>query len=267
MMNKIFIILSLLISTVSVCFGDAVHVYGSLNEAYCPVTGLLISDITNSAHYLDYESLGQKIYFANEGAIQAFILDPRAYLLNPYDLPPEGDDAKRGIPDLFGQTLICPVSNDTIAAVDQMTTVRSMYRHGQMVYFCCYDCWVSFIRDPGLYISQASSNPNPDLLSSILVRSYLRNWLGISIATTFLVTWCFTKCMYDVCYSYYRAYCCCQPNGGRSNPGPDGPGSSADLHWTSVARMDLDLDDDVGDLDLTDENGLTFSGEHELDVL
>ena len=84
-------------------------------------------------------------------AAAAYKKAPNDYWLGPHELPEEGMDGMRGLPDVRGQILYCPRSGEKINV--SMQTPRVMQRHGQAVYFCCHGCWTGFWRNATAYIA------------------------------------------------------------------------------------------------------------------
>ena len=83
-------------------------------------------------------------------AAAAYKKAPNDYWLGPHELPEEGMDGMRGLPDVRGQILYClPGEKINVS----MQTPRVMQRHGQAVYFCCHGCWSGFWRNATAYIA------------------------------------------------------------------------------------------------------------------
>ena len=58
----------------------------------------------------------QKLYFGSEEAVTAYSTNPRAYWLSPFELPMPGMDGKKGLPDMMGEEVHCPYSNETMVS-------------------------------------------------------------------------------------------------------------------------------------------------------
>ncbi len=123
--------------------------HGSNTSARCPVTGADIN-ITAKSPFVAFTH-GQKLYFSSTDAAAAYKKAPNDYWLGPHELPEEGMDGMRGLPDVRGQILYCPRSGEKINV--SMQTPRVMQRHGQAVYFCCHGCWSGFWRNATAYIA------------------------------------------------------------------------------------------------------------------
>ena len=117
---------------------------GSNTSAICPVTAKAIN-ITDATPSLAFKN-GQKLYFASAAASATYRASPRDYWLAPHDLPLAGADGARGLPDLRGQVLHCPMSGEAINV--SMKSIRIDQNHGQAIYFCCHGCVSAFWRNP-----------------------------------------------------------------------------------------------------------------------
>ena len=89
---------------------------------------------------------------ATEKAAKQYKDTPRDFWLAPHDMPPPGMDGMRGLPDLRGQILHCPRSNEAINV--SIKTPRVMQKGGQAVYFCCHGCVTAFWRSPETYFAK-----------------------------------------------------------------------------------------------------------------
>lgn len=123
--------------------------HGSNTTARCPVTGADIS-ITAKSQFVAF-NYGQKLYFASAEAATAYRKAPNDYWLGPHELPEEGMDGMRGLPDVRGQIMYCPRSGEQLNI--SMQTPRVMQRHGQAVYFCCHGCITAFWRNATEYLA------------------------------------------------------------------------------------------------------------------
>ena len=154
------ICLGLICSMVPVS-AEGPRVNGSTNTARCPVTGELLKIDGDPTSYSVVEFKGgQKLYVKDEAAAKAYRQTPRDYWLSPWNLPPEGDDGKRGLPDMQGRNLSCAVTPDDWFIVNTMKTARVMHIGGQCIYFCCQACRTTFWRQPGKSIVGAGSDAN-----------------------------------------------------------------------------------------------------------
>ena len=121
---------------------------GPRNKAICPVSGdaIIIISSTPTVNFIN----DQQLFFSSETAATSYMKSPRDYWLAPHDLPLEGIDGKRGLPDLRNETRRCPFTNETMTI--SMQTPRVIHKHGQNVYFCCFGCVTSFWTDPSTAI-------------------------------------------------------------------------------------------------------------------
>lgn len=117
---------------------------GPSDIAFCPVTNTRLNITENPASF-EFTN-GQKIYFANKQAAEAFQTNPRAFALSPFEQPLGMPDGGRGVPDLRGTTLYCPYSGEEINVA--MQSVRVTLRHGQAIYFCCHGCLTRYWTSP-----------------------------------------------------------------------------------------------------------------------
>jgi len=117
---------------------------GPSDIANCPVTGQNFT-ITADTAAVEFNN-GQKLYFANQAAADAYRVEPRAFWLSPFEMPLAMPDGARGLPDLRGSTLSCPFSGKAIDV--SMKSLRVDHRGGQAVYFCCQGCLTKFWTDP-----------------------------------------------------------------------------------------------------------------------
>lgn len=117
---------------------------GRSNAAVCPVTNVNIT-ISPSTPTVDFHN-GQKLYFGSKEAAAAYKASPKDFWLAPHEMPLDGADGMRGLPDLRHTVVRCPRSNESLTV--DMQTPRVLHRHGQAVYFCCFGCVAAFWRDP-----------------------------------------------------------------------------------------------------------------------
>ena len=137
----------ILISAAGSAAADKPREWGSTTLAYCPVTGTRLNTST-AKHWVQFTG-GQRLYVADASAADAYRAHPRAYWLDPFELPPAGRDGKRGLPDMQGRNVSCAVTPDDTFLVDTMGSARIMHKGGQCVYFCCNACRTTFWREPG----------------------------------------------------------------------------------------------------------------------
>lgn len=116
-------------------------------EAVDPV---LLSNFTIDLHKTVALSIhgGQKLFFATEESKAAYVQNPRAYWLTPYDT----FDHPGGMPDVKDSTMLCPSSGEEM--VIGMSTPRVVHRSGQAIYFCCYGCLSKFFADPSTFFER-----------------------------------------------------------------------------------------------------------------
>ena len=133
------------------------RVNGSTTTARCPVTGALLQlDAPEPAFAVVEFVGGQRLFVKDEQAADKYRETPRAYWLSPFQLPPPGDDGKRGLPDMQGRNVSCAVTPEDWLIVNTMNSARVMHVGGQCVYFCCQACATTFWRQPGKSIIGAS---------------------------------------------------------------------------------------------------------------
>ena len=110
-------------------------------NAFDPV---LLSNFTIDLHQtisLDIHG-GQKLFFATVESKTAYIQNPRAYWMLPYDKY----DHPEGMPNVQDSIMLCPNSGEKMTI--SMSTPRVVHRSGQAIYFCCYGCLSNFHADP-----------------------------------------------------------------------------------------------------------------------
>ena len=125
---------------------------GPPDKAICPVSGANLTITPSGFHgaRVGFHN-GQVLYFKGDAEAAAYKAAPRDYWLSPHEMPLDGIDGMRGLPDFRGQTRQCPRTNETMTI--SMQTPRVLHRNGQAVYFCCFGCVVSFWRDPASFMS------------------------------------------------------------------------------------------------------------------
>ena len=117
-------------------------------KAHCPVL-LVDLSITNTTTHLAFDG-GQKLFFGSEDAKSAYMANPRAYWMSPYDMP--NMDQMNGFPDVTGSTFLCPFSKESMNI--GMQTPRVFHRSGQAIYFCCFGCVQKFWYEPESIFSE-----------------------------------------------------------------------------------------------------------------
>jgi len=123
--------------------------HGPNNTAFCPVTGANVT-IRSTTPYLALKN-GQRLYFSSSSAASTYREKPRDFWLAPHDMPLPGSDGMRGLPDVRGQNMRCPRSNESLTVT--MQTPRVVQQHGQAVYFCCWGCVTAFWEHPEAYFA------------------------------------------------------------------------------------------------------------------
>lgn len=116
-----------------------------IHQAICPVSGKTL-DITDAATVaVDFQN-GQQLYFASGDMAMAYKATPQAFMLSNLEVPMKMPDGAHALPDLYGTTVYCPYTNETIDV--SMKSVRVDHRFGQAVYFCCNGCLSKFWTAP-----------------------------------------------------------------------------------------------------------------------
>ena len=108
-------------------------------QTTCPVTGKAI-DPTTSPH-VDWQ--GQRIYFADKAAADAFRKDPEKVF---------STIAAEGL-TLENIQTTCPVSDENLAAGDMGPPVAVSYQ-GRTIMFCCNMCPPKFEKEPARYLAK-----------------------------------------------------------------------------------------------------------------
>ena len=121
---------------------------GPTDRAICPVEGKPIN-ITSSTPSVAFKN-GQRLYFASDAAAGAYRESPKSFWLSPTELPLDGPDGVRGLPDMRNQTVRCPSSGESLLV--DMPTPRIIHRHGQNLFVCCYGCVHMLWTDPQAFI-------------------------------------------------------------------------------------------------------------------
>jgi YHS domain-containing protein len=114
---------------------------GDNATARCPVTGENVTR-ANSLIYLPFHG-GQKLHFSTELARTAYMKNPYAFMLSPFEL--KANDAYG--PDMQGEEVTCPYSGEKFV-IAMNTGMRMNHRYGQAVYFCCNGCLTHYAKDP-----------------------------------------------------------------------------------------------------------------------
>jgi YHS domain-containing protein len=108
-------------------------------QTTCPVSGKAIEPKTSP--HLDWE--GQRIYFADKAAADAFRNDPDTYFAK---------FEKEGI-ELENIQTTCPVSGEKLDEGDMGKPVSISYK-GRTVRFCCNMCPPKFQKEPAKYLAK-----------------------------------------------------------------------------------------------------------------
>jgi YHS domain-containing protein len=108
-------------------------------QTTCPVTGKSIDPKTSP--HVDWQ--GQRIYFADQAAVQAFRKDPEKVFAKI---------AAEGV-TLENIQTTCPVSGESLADGDMGPPVALSYK-GRTILFCCNMCPPKFQKDPATYLAK-----------------------------------------------------------------------------------------------------------------
>ena len=108
-------------------------------QTTCPVTGKSI-DAKTSPH-VDWQ--GQRIYFADEAACDAFRKDPEKVFAKI---------AQEGV-TLENIQTTCPVSDESLEGGDMGPPVAVSYK-GRTIMFCCNMCPPKFEKEPAKYLAK-----------------------------------------------------------------------------------------------------------------
>lgn len=108
-------------------------------QATCPVTGKVIDPKTSP--HVDWE--GQRIYFADQAAADAFRKDPEQVFAKI---------AAEGVALENIQTS-CPVSGEAIEGGEMGESVSLSYK-GRTIKFCCNMCPPKFAKEPAKYLAK-----------------------------------------------------------------------------------------------------------------
>jgi YHS domain-containing protein len=120
-------------------FGVAADKPAGKSQTTCPVTGKAI-DPKGSPH-VDWE--GQRIYFADKAAANAFRKDPDTYF---------AAFEKEGV-ELENIQTTCPVSGENLEGGDMGPPVTVSFK-GHTVKFCCKMCPPKFQKEPANYLAK-----------------------------------------------------------------------------------------------------------------
>ena len=115
-------------------------------QASCPVTGKAID--TKSSPHVDWQ--GQRIYFADKAAADAFRKDPEKVFAK---------FAADGIAPENIQTT-CPVSGEKLGGGDMGDPVAISYK-GRTIRFCCGACPPKFNKEPAKYLATLPGEQPP----------------------------------------------------------------------------------------------------------
>ncbi len=114
-------------------------------QTTCPVTGKAIDPKTSP--HVDWQ--GQRIYFADAAAADAFRKDPEKVFATI---------AAEGVTLQNIQT-VCPVSGEKLEGGDMGDPVSVAYK-GRTVMFCCPMCPPKFEKDPAKYLAKLPGEQN-----------------------------------------------------------------------------------------------------------
>ncbi len=114
-------------------------------QTTCPVTGKAIDPKTSP--HVDWQ--GQRIYFADAAAADAFRKDPEKVFATI---------AAEGVTLQNIQT-VCPVSGERLEGGDMGDPVSVAYK-GRTVMFCCPMCPPKFEKDPAKYLAKLPGEQN-----------------------------------------------------------------------------------------------------------
>ena len=114
-------------------------------QTTCPVTGKAIDPKTSP--HVDWQ--GQRIYFADAAAADAFRKDPEKVFATI---------AAQGVTLQNIQT-VCPVSGEKLEGGDMGDPVSVAYK-GRTIMFCCPMCPPKFEKDPPKYLAKLPGEQN-----------------------------------------------------------------------------------------------------------
>ena len=147
MRNKIVALAAaaLMLGAVAMAAAAAASAPAPRPQTTCPVTGKPIDPKTSP--HVDWQ--GQRIYFADAAAADAFRRDPEKVFATI---------AAEGVTLQNIQT-VCPVSGDKLEGGDMGKPVSLVYK-GRTVRFCCPMCPPQFEKDPAKYLAKLPGEQN-----------------------------------------------------------------------------------------------------------
>lgn len=115
-------------------------------QVSCPVTGKAID--TKASPHVDWQ--GQRIYFADKAAADAFRRDPEKVF------------AKFAAEDIAPENIqtTCPVSGEKLGGGDMGDPVAIRYE-GRTIRFCCGACPPKFNKEPAKYLAKLPGEQPP----------------------------------------------------------------------------------------------------------
>jgi YHS domain-containing protein len=115
-------------------------------QTSCPVTGKAID--TKASPHVDWQ--GQRIYFADKAAADAFRKDPEKVF------------AKFAAEDIAPENIqtTCPVSGEKLGGGDMGDPVSIGYK-GRTIRFCCGACPPKFNKEPATYLAKLPGEQPP----------------------------------------------------------------------------------------------------------
>ena len=136
---------ALLFGAVAIAAGAPAAAPAPKTQTTCPVTGRPIDPKTSP--HVDWQ--GQRIYFADAAAADAFRRDPEKVFATI---------AAEGVTLQNIQT-VCPVSGEKLVGGDMGEPVSLVYK-GRTVRFCCPMCPPQFEKDPAKYLAKLPGEQN-----------------------------------------------------------------------------------------------------------
>ena len=147
MRNKIVAVAAaaLMLGAVAMAAGAATSAPAPKPQTTCPVTGKPIDPKTSP--HVDWQ--GQRIYFADAAAANAFRHDPEKVFATI---------AAEGV-TLQNIETVCPVSGEKLEGGDMGEPVSLVYK-GRTIRFCCPMCPPQFEKDPAKYLAKLPGEQN-----------------------------------------------------------------------------------------------------------
>jgi YHS domain-containing protein len=139
MRRNFFVVLVAVLLLVGAAVAVAADKPAGRPQTTCPVTGKAIDP--KASPHVDWE--GQRIYFADKVAADAFRKDPDTYFAK---------FEKEGI-ELENIQTTCPVSGEKLEGGDMGEPVTMAYK-GRTIKFCCNMCPPKFQKDPAKYLAK-----------------------------------------------------------------------------------------------------------------